>query len=134
MAHGLHRDLRRFRYNYCLHAGYGPSDLMATTWDEFLTDYEAKIASTEAALENGTDLDPAVLKPFEAPQDLGPIPEIYVERTVEMLRKSAEISQRLENAMGAIQQDLGKAARSGAARPKSPFSDSSTPQYFDNAI
>jgi hypothetical protein len=102
------------------------------TWPEFLDEYEAKIASTERSLDEGTALDPAVLEEFVPPEGLGKLPEEYVDRTIDLIRQSVEVTQRLETAMGAIQREIARTPARTSQR--SPFAETVVPRYFDSAI
>jgi hypothetical protein len=104
-----------------------------SSWPAFLDDYEAKLSSTEAALDEGVALDPSVLVPFEAPRNLGTIPDHLIDRAVETIRRSAELGQRLDTALTVIQRDLGNAVRASGG-PQSPFAQTSVPKYFNSAI
>ncbi len=105
------------------------------TWTTFLDEYEATIESTLRALDNDGDLDPRILRPFEAPTDLGPLPHELHERTAEVIRRNGELQARLAIALEDIGQELGAVRREGVAvNGYSPTSNATVSKYFDRPV
>lgn len=105
------------------------------TWDAFFSTYERRLVETEAALDEGHPLPEEVTQPFVAPSGLGPMPSSYEGRALDVLKRSAQLEQRLRNNLEAIGRDLGNATRMGSgARRFSGQGENFTPTYVDRSV
>lgn len=104
-------------------------------WEHVLTDLASRVALAEQALDEGRDLDPALLQPWTPPEGLGPLPESLRERAIAVLAQQAEVEQRMGVAMDQLSRELSKAsASSGSARKISAYGETVIPKYFDSAV
>ena len=89
-------------------------------WAEVLDAFEARIADQRAALDDG---DAGEVAPFDAPDDLGPLPAHLHERATALAREAEDLVAELHGNVAALKQDLAvvrrveaSAARTGGAR------------------
>jgi hypothetical protein len=102
------------------------------TWDAVLADLQARIDLATQCLDDGNDLDPALLQAWVPPSGLGPLPQRLLERAVAINKAQVAVEQRLTKAKSSISGELSKTQ--SAARKASPFQQKETPLYFDRAI
>jgi hypothetical protein len=106
---------------------------MPANWDEALDDMELVINEAEASLDAGTDLPDSLTTPFEPPADLGELTGSQLDRARVVLQRQSDLERRIVTHKDAVARDLSSAVTAGKSKArKSPFSDSSTPQYFDH--
>lgn len=104
------------------------------TWEELLTDFEEKLDSIEAALRDGNDLDESLFEPFVPPQDMPPLPKLYMERVVAILQRNKEVTDALAVRKAEVGSELKASAQLASVKSKSPFSDTPIPKYFNEAV
>jgi hypothetical protein len=103
-----------------------------STWEQVLTDLEARADMAEAALYNGTEIDPILLVPWSPPVDLGPLPTSLRERAIAINTRQVDVHDRLEIARAAVSKELAEIPRS--QQRNSPFADTKTPSFVDQAV
>lgn len=107
----------------------------ARTWTSVLDELEARIESTEAALDADDILLDALAGPFDPPTDLGPLPEHLTDRARDVLRRQLETQQRITESLASVKRDISKATQQrGAANKANAYRDAPVAQYFDSNI
>jgi transposase len=105
------------------------------TWEHVLADLSSRVVLAEQALDEGSDLDAALLQPWTPPEGLGPLPDHLRERAIAVLAQQAEIEQRIGHAMDQLSRELSKVSASTASNNKiSAYGETVIPKYFDNAV
>jgi hypothetical protein len=97
-------------------------------WTIVLDELERRVRSGETSLDNGEPLEPFLLEPYQAPGDLGPMPEAMFERALELLEMHADIEDRIRAAMSTLQQQI---AATNSAKKASAFGETNIPKFVD---
>ncbi|MEO2107740.1 MAG: hypothetical protein ABGZ36_19135 [Actinomycetota bacterium] len=74
-----------------------------TAWEAALDSYEARLDAVGEAISSG---DPAGVPPFLAPDDLGTMPSVAVERALRLLERSRELERIMARALTVVSDKL----------------------------
>ena len=74
-----------------------------TAWEPELDSYEARLDAVGEAISSG---DPASVPPFLAPDDLGTMPSVAVERALRLLERSRELERIMARALTVVSDKL----------------------------
>ena len=103
-----------------------------TTWDSVLTDLATRVDLAVQCLDEGIDLDAALLDPWTPPQRLDPLPSNLLERAQAVNARQVEVQRRMRLAQGEISTEISKSNH--AARKASTYAEKDIPKYFDSAV
>lgn len=106
--------------------------MAATTWESVLADLSSRIDLAEQCLEDGGDLDTALLEPWTPPNDLGPLPSRLREQAVAINARQVQVQARLQTAQGTISSELARSTH--ASRNASMYAEKDVPAFFDSAV
>ena len=91
---------------------------MTVTWDQALTDCEARLDAAAKALENGTL---AAVDPFSPSEVDGPLPTALAERAKKCATRGEELSERLAAELERIRLELRRLPRMPRAPRENRF-------------